>query len=107
MEVVIVDLNQTKKEKVKAYNKQYYAQNKQEIATKLYKKEACPKCSKMVSHQNFKQHQASSVCRSKLYNRDIEAMKTEIDNLKLLVTSLSKKDDKGIDGEVIDRPNHI
>ena len=90
MEVKIM----TKQEKAKAYNKQYYAQNKQDIATKLYKKEACPKCSKMVSHQNFKQHQASSVCRSKVYNRDIEVMKTEIDNLKSLVTTLSKKDDK-------------
>jgi ribosomal protein L33 len=41
----------------KDYNKIYYETNKAKIAEKLYCKETCPHCQKVVSHQNMKSHQ--------------------------------------------------
>jgi ribosomal protein L33 len=44
----------------KDYNKNYYETNKAKIAEKLYCKETCPHCQKVVSHQNMKSHQKTS-----------------------------------------------
>ena len=43
-------------EKRKEYNAKYYASKKAEIAQKLYAKEECEHCSRIVSHQNMKNH---------------------------------------------------
>lgn len=48
----------------KDYNKNYYEKNKAKIAEKLYCKETCPHCQKVVSHQNMKSHQKTSYCKS-------------------------------------------
>ena len=82
------------KEKISAkdYNKQYYAKNKDEIKAKLFTKEVCSNCSKLISHQNMKQHQSRGVCRSKVYKNDILEMKKEIDILKALVITFSKNE---------------
>ena len=49
-------------EERRQYNKEYYAKNKKEILTKLFTKEECELCGRMVSHQNIFKHRTSSYC---------------------------------------------
>lgn len=49
-------------EKKKEYNKNYYANNKEEIAKKLYEKKKCPICHKLVNHQYLTKHMKRAIC---------------------------------------------
>ncbi len=69
------------------YNKNYYEKNKKTICSKLFTKEACPICKRVVSHQNLRSHQKSSYCKSRISNSDIDSLKSEIENLKKLIES--------------------
>ena len=62
-------------EKMRIYNKQYYAKNKEKIAAKLYAKEECPKCGRIVSHQNINKHQKSSYCKSRCIDKSEDKFK--------------------------------
>lgn len=69
----------------KDYNKNYYEKNKVKIAEKLYCKETCEHCQKVVSHQNMKKHQKSSYCKSKSYvdvRQQLADLQKEINELK-------------------------
>lgn len=69
----------------KDYNKNYYEKNKAKIAEKLYCKETCPKCQKVVSHQNMKKHQLTSYCKSRSYvdvRQQLADLQKELTELK-------------------------
>jgi hypothetical protein len=69
----------------KDYNKNYYETNKAKIAEKLYCKETCPHCQKVVSHQNMKSHQKTSYCKSRAYvdvRQQLVDLQNEINELK-------------------------
>ena len=65
-------------EERRAYNKDYYAKNKKEILGKLFTKEECELCGRMVSHQNILKHRTSSYCISRRKNDDMKLMKEKI-----------------------------
>ena len=77
-------------EKMKEYNQRYYAKKKEQIATKLYAKEACQKCGRMVSHQNINKHQKSSYCKSRCIDKSEDKFKT----LEERITQYEKKIDE-------------
>jgi hypothetical protein len=76
------------KKKIRAeYNKKYYESKKADIAKKLYAKEPCRKCGRIVSHQNLPKHMNSRYCKDKSGNLN---EKNEIQNLKEQIEQLSK-----------------
>ena len=103
------------KESRREYNKKYYAEKKSAICAKLFEKEECLKCGRIVSHQNMKKHQASKVCMTTAERRqaklnvssELEAIKQELEDIKK-----SKQDDSlkhqlpaGSRGAVSKRPS--
>lgn len=50
------------KEKQKEYNKQYYANNKAKIESKIGLKEKCLYCGREVRHQNMMSHCKTQYC---------------------------------------------
>jgi hypothetical protein len=65
-------------EERRQYNKEYYAKNKKEILTKLFTKEECELCGRMVSHQNIFKHRTSSYCLSRRTDDTIKLMGLKI-----------------------------
>ena len=51
------------KEKVKEYNKNYYAIKGDEIKRKLNARETCDVCGKSSTHQNMPRHRKSNACK--------------------------------------------
>ncbi len=49
-------------ERVKQYNKEYYAKNKARIANDLQKMVVCDECGSTCSHQHYKRHKKSAIC---------------------------------------------
>ena len=49
---------------VAEWGKAHYAENKEEINAKRRQKEPCPKCGRVVSHDNMAAHQRSKVCQA-------------------------------------------
>ena len=78
------------KESRREYNKKYYAEKKSAICAKLFEKEECLKCGRIVSHQNMKKHQTSKVCMTTAERRqaklnvssELEAIKQELEDIK-------------------------
>ncbi len=52
-------------EQRKEYNKKYYAEKKDEIKKKLFTKESCELCGRMVVHQHIWKHRKSAYCQSR------------------------------------------
>ena len=70
------------------YNKIYYEKNKDIIKGKLFTKVECPLCKRVVSHQNIRDHQKSSYCKSRtITETDMQKIKAELEALKLLINS--------------------
>ena len=69
----------------KEYNKKYYELNKQQIAEKLYTKEKCENCGRVVSHQNMQKHIKSKLCIGK---SSIDILIDRIDRLEKMVNKL-------------------
>jgi hypothetical protein len=46
----------------KEYNKQYYADHKDDIKRKMFAKEQCLFCDRQVNHQNMARHKLSKLC---------------------------------------------
>jgi hypothetical protein len=46
----------------KEYNKQYYADHKDDIKRKMFAKEQCLYCDRQVNHQNMAKHKQSKLC---------------------------------------------
>ncbi len=61
--------NDMLKNKVKEYNKEYYAKNKAKIAEDLSKMIVCEDCGTTCTHQHYKRHKKSTLCmRRKMKN---------------------------------------
>lgn len=61
MEVLKVPPSKTA-ENVKMYNKKYYAMNRDKILSGIARKTECPRCKRVVNHQNMNKHQKSKIC---------------------------------------------
>jgi hypothetical protein len=84
-------------EQRKEYNKKYYETKKDDIKKKLFTKVECPKCGRIISHQNVKKHQLSSYCIARCHNKSGGAMvqvvnsTSDIEELKKKVKELEEK----------------
>ena len=75
------------KEKVKEYNKNYYAIKGDEIKRKLNARETCDVCGKSSTHQNMPRHRKSNACkRTNKFNDDI--LINELIGLRSMLYSL-------------------
>jgi hypothetical protein len=52
-------------EERREYNKKYYAEKKETILKKLFTKEPCELCGRMVTHQHIWKHRKSAYCQSR------------------------------------------
>lgn len=73
-------------EQRREYNKKYYAAKKDEIKKKLFTKEPCELCGRMVVHQHIWKHRESAYCKSR-------ADKAKLD---VLIEYIKKNMDKDI-----------
>ena len=76
----------TEKEARKEYNKIYYATKKEEISKKLYAKEECQYCKRVVGHQQMPKHIKSKFCQSRSNKTDVEMLKNKIDKINKLIS---------------------
>ena len=64
------------------YNKRYYEKKKDEIASKLYAKEPCTRCGRILSHQNIRKHMETRYCKDRSgkvsSEREMEILKEKI-----------------------------
>lgn len=74
------------------YNATYYAKHKDKIAEKLYAKEACNMCSRVVTHQNLPKHKKSNYCRSHSEKQRNELNENEVKQIKKTVTKMNLKE---------------
>ena len=76
-------------EKRREYNAKYYASKKAEIAKKLYAKEECEHCSRVVSHQNMKKHLESRLCQERREPSLINKLKEKIEKLETRINLMN------------------
>lgn len=68
----------------KELNKIYYEKNKADIAAKLYHKEKCEMCGRVVSHQNINKHKNTKYCRTHHEKQnDIELLNKVKNNIEV------------------------
>lgn len=72
----------------KESNKKYYAQKKAQIAEKLYKKEECSRCGRVVSHQNINKHQKSRLCMSRSEKPKIDMLMEKVSSLETILKNM-------------------
>ncbi len=76
----------------KELNKLYYETHKVEIAEKLYRKETCDCCGRVVSHQNMVKHKKTTYCTKKASiahdNELLNKVKSNMDIYNTLETLL-------------------
>ena len=86
----------------KDYLQDYYHVNKEKIAAKLYKKEVCECCSRIVTHQNMSKHKTLAVCKRQgrirkelsLLQRMKETIKCSDDETVIINNMIEKLDNK-------------
>ena len=76
----------------KVSNKKYCTDNKLKIAEKLYKKEECLKCHRIVSHQNINKHQKSKLCQGRSEKSKIDELIAKVDRIEKLINEKIEND---------------
>ena len=82
----------SEKEGRKEYNKNYYATKKEEISKKLYTKEECQFCKRIVGHQQMPKHIKSKFCQSRSNKTDVDLLKNKIDRINKLISDPNESD---------------
>ena len=80
------------KEARKEYNKNYYATKKAEISKKLYTKEECQFCKRIVGHQQMSKHIKSKFCQKRSNKTDVEMLMNKIDRINKLISNTDESD---------------
>ena len=68
----------------KESNRIYYENNKLKIAEKLYTKEECECCGRVISHQNMSSHKKTTYCRKIFEKRNNDTILNKVkENMEL------------------------
>ena len=88
IEVVKVTKQRKPKIDMKAYLKEYYKNNKEDILQSHSKKEECKICNRMIRHQHMAPHMKTKICAK---FAAVKPKSNDIDKIKQIIMALSEK----------------